>query len=183
MKSTRPPKTTLRIALGHQARVGKDTFAALVGRHLRVTALAFSDTLYDVTEATQCALDQPIVKNPALLQLIGDGFRTIYGQDFWVERTMERVIARVNALPPPQVIIVTDMRYPNEMAALRAAGFTCVKISRANRPIDRDPNHPSEVGLIDANFDYEITNDGSLREFEMAIDSLLTHLIGATYEN
>lgn len=157
----------MRIALGHQARVGKDTFAARMAANMPTMSLAFADDLYTVAGGVQAAIGVPQVKNPRLLQLLGQGLREIYGTGLWVDRVVTKVEG-VNTN-----IVVTDMRYVEEMDALKAAGFTTVRILRPGRPIDRDPTHISEIALLEAEFDYTIINDGTETEYLRAVDDLL----------
>lgn len=155
----------MRIALGHKSRVGKDTFADYVARKYSLPTFAFSDKLYEVTAAVQGALGVPIRKDPALLQLLGTVLREHYGSYVWIDSLSNRM----GSAPA----IVTDMRLPNEMQFLKDHGFVTIKITRRNRPIDRDPTHISETALDDAEFDYEISNDGTIDEFHAKIDDLM----------
>lgn len=167
----------LKIALGHQARVGKDTFAAAVksltcvSSFPNVVTYAFSDSLYEIAGIIQEFAGVRREKDPELLQNLGTFCRQHYGDDFWINKCNEK-IQKSNG-----VILVTDMRYANEMTYLKNNGFITVKITRKDRVIDRDPGHKSEIDLLDAEFDYTLTNDGTEEEFrEKAIkfvDSLL----------
>jgi hypothetical protein len=116
-----------------------------------------------------------VTKDPALLQHIGVGFRELYGSDVWVNI----VAAQIRALTcedPSVNIIVTDMRFENEMAALKDLGFATVKITRSARVIDRDPNHISETALALAQFDYHIPNEGTFDDYILSIDVLAQEL-------
>lgn len=166
----------LRIAVGHQARVGKDTFADRVKSICDVTVLSFAGALYEVTESIQSILGRSVKKDPVLLQKQAMLMREHYGEDVWVDK----VLTVVNAVDNPDTnIIVTDLRFPNEMAALKKNGFITIKIVRSDRPIDRDPTHVSEVALSAAEFDYVITNNGTLEEYYAEIDKVLMRIIRA----
>lgn len=180
LKSTRPPKRALKIALGHQARVGKDTFADVVTKHLTAAQFAFADELKLLCADVQRSLGRPIVKDPMLLQLLGEGLRHVYGSYVWITPTM-RNIEEVIAELPECSIVVTDLRYLDEALTLRAAGFTLIKIDRPDHPIDRDPTHPSEVGLVEGDFDYVVYNSGDMVQYVRMVEDLLAHLIGETF--
>jgi len=162
----------LRIALGHQARVGKDTFADHIEAHHGCVRLSFAENVYKIATQVQIILGRPITKDPALLQFIGDGLRNLLGDDIFVNSVMEQVRS-IEEQNPAANIIITDLRYPNEMKILSDHGFTTVKITRKNRPIDRDPKHRSEIALADAIFHVNLTNDGPIEEFRKSIDNFI----------
>lgn len=57
--------------------------------------------------------------------------------------------------------IITDVRYENEVEAIRERGGMIVRINRASIKADQ---HISETGLDHISFDYTIENDGNLDE-------------------
>ncbi len=170
--SSEKPIKGMLLALGHQARVGKDAFADYVARKYGCVKVSFAEDVYAIAGACQGRLGLTVEKDPGLLQTIGMGLRTHYGDDIWVKGTMSR-IRLILEKDPNANIIVCDMRFPNEMKALKEAGFVTVKLTRDGRPIDRDPNHISERALEGAIFDVELQNNGSLEAYYMAIDQLL----------
>jgi len=76
--------------------------------------------------------------------------------------------------------IITDMRFPNEMEAVKSRngvtirvtrklkiggeyyGYTYVDVKQAVKDWIIAPEHPSETAIDDAEFDYEIINDGTI---------------------
>ena len=169
------------IALGHQSRVGKDTFvnytiAWCARRGIECHIIRIADKLYKITSHIQETLGMQVQKDPALLQLIGTDLRNHYGESVWINESV-RKINDVIHINPNAVIIVVDMRLRNEMELLRAIGFTTVKILRPEREVDRDPNHASETELANVPFDYVINNSNTLENYLGAIDALLDKLI------
>jgi hypothetical protein len=71
--------------------------------------------------------------------------------------------------------IITDMRFPNEIAAVELREGITIRVNRNNgtRAIDVNP-HPSETALDDAKFDYVIENDGTLDELVEKVRAILT---------
>lgn len=66
--------------------------------------------------------------------------------------------------------IVTDMRFKNELSAIKKNGGITVRINRKDCvKID----HPSETELDSESFDYVIENNGTLEEFEEKINDFL----------
>jgi hypothetical protein len=161
----------LKIAIGHEARTGKDTFADRIITLYGGYKLSPAEPLYDIATSIQQQLKKPVTKDPKLLQLLGEGMRNIYGDNVWVDTLVQRIKMRDS--PEKPNILVVGMRYPNEMEVLKALGFITVKITRQDRVIDRDPSHISEIALKNANFDHCIENNGTIEEFFTKIDSVL----------
>ena len=99
-----------------------------------------------------------------LLQGIGEGLRQSISPNIWVTRAMSIIDNTLNFTD--KNIVVTDVRYINELSALKARGFTMVKLVRDTGIED---NHPSEKDLKDSHFDYIIENNGSLVDLEIKL--------------
>lgn len=167
----------LRFALGHQARVGKDTFANHLERTHGCEIFSIAEGVYDIATFIQRRLGKDVKKDPGLLQFIGNGLRDYYGKDVWIDPVIEKVQTVIQENPDANIVI-PDMRYPNEMEKLGDSGFCSVKITRKDRPIDRDPNHISETALSNADFDFYFTNDGTIEEFQSKIDKFIANITG-----
>jgi len=72
--------------------------------------------------------------------------------------------------------IITDMRFPNEMDAVKAKDGITIRVHRdihkGNAHIAPIP-HASETALDDAKFDYEIINDGTIEDLIEKVRALL----------
>ena len=72
--------------------------------------------------------------------------------------------------------IITDMRFPNEMEAVKERKGITIRVTR---PDSKDGYkffgdlHPSETALDDAKFDYEIINDGTMEELVEKVRDIL----------
>ncbi|MFF6928352.1 deoxynucleotide monophosphate kinase family protein [Streptomyces californicus] len=93
-----------------------------------------------------------------ILQELGAAVRAI-DEDFWLRAAMKRVMEANEAGVPA---VITDVRYPNEVASLRRAGFHLVYIER---PGVEQLVHESEGALGPKDADHTIINDGSRRQF------------------
>ena len=87
--------------------------------------------------------------------------------------------------------IITDMRFPNEMEAVKQKdgvtirvtrklkiggkdyGYTYVDVKQAVKDGIIAPEHPSETALDDAEFDYEIVNDAGIPELIEKVREIL----------
>jgi hypothetical protein len=115
----------------------------------------------------------PLGKQRPFLQWWGTEYRRADDDNYWVKRLAEQI-----ELEKPQIALITDMRFPNEMAFVKQYGET-VKVERSGLP---EATHASETILDDVSYeDWSIIlmNNGTLEEFlEGAVtvfDELLTN--------
>ncbi|MFJ6622347.1 hypothetical protein ACIQOW_32795 [Kitasatospora sp. NPDC091335] len=177
------------IALIGRARSGKDTAAGVLAAH-GYNRLALADPLkvmaYDIdpvvgTELLGVHAPAPVhlaeavnrygweaVKDkfPAarrFLQRLGtEGVRRHVDPDFWITRCLRAAAAAGGP------VVVTDVRFVNEVDALRAAGFEVWFIDRGAPNGD----HPSEQ-LGPEHADRTVPNTGSLPDFHTRIREAL----------
>lgn len=165
------------------ARSGKDTAAAfLVDRGFK--RLAFADALkeslyrlnpvisthgfrvQDVVDRLgwdQVKVDYPEVRS--LLQRFGTEVgRDLYGEQFWVDRVVSQIV-------PGQDYVITDVRFHNEVQAIRNLGGVVVRISRAG--VQAVNSHVSDSGVDGLIVDSVIVNDGSLSDLREAVLDLV----------
>ncbi|MFE2410856.1 hypothetical protein ACFXDE_21180 [Kitasatospora sp. NPDC059408] len=177
------------IALIGRARSGKDTAAGVL-REYGFTRRALADPLkqmaYDIdpmvgTELLGVNAPAPVhlaeavdrygwetVKDrfPAarrFLQRLGtEGVRRHVDPDFWIDQC--RRAAAASGRP----VVVTDVRFDNEVAALRKAGFAVWFIDRGGA----DGDHPSEQ-LGPEHADLIVPNTAALLDFHTRIREAL----------
>ena len=71
--------------------------------------------------------------------------------------------------------IITDMRFPNEMDAVKAKGGITIRVNRTNRwNKPQDIEHASETALDNHKFDYAIDNDGTISDLIDKVRTILT---------
>ncbi|WP_018555291.1 MULTISPECIES: hypothetical protein [unclassified Streptomyces] len=104
-----------------------------------------------------------------ILQELGASIRAI-DEDFWLRAALARV-QKANEAGVPAVI--TDVRYPNEAAALKRAGFHLLHI---DRPGVAQLNHESEGALTASDADYALTNDGTRELFLAKLQIAVAHI-------
>lgn len=183
----------MMIGVSGYARAGKDTVGAYLRDNHGFTRLAFADTLkrfalainpivdatlhdgevqlcrlYDELSAGQfdweAAKENPEVR--ALLQRIGtEGGRNVLGENVWVDATLSGVDPHADSW------VITDVRFPNEAAAIKGRGGLVWRVERVGtEPVNA---HPSETALDDYPFDALIENNGTLEDLHSRVDEFL----------
>jgi hypothetical protein len=76
--------------------------------------------------------------------------------------------------------IITDMRFPNEMDAVKERKGITIKVVRPvlnqtayEKAYEETHAHPSETALDNAKFDYEIINDGTIEDLIEKVKEIL----------
>jgi hypothetical protein len=111
------------------------------------------------------------------MQMIGtDVMRNHFHDGIWVA-ALER---RLMMLPK---VVITDCRFPNEIAMIKAAGGMVVCVERGSAPawvraymeegVAPACVHSSEYVWMKTDFDAVVKNDGTLAELEGALDGIL----------
>lgn len=176
------------LALVGKARSGKDTLAAHLCEAHGYTRLAFADPLkemaldinpYIPTGYGVTARLTPLIADVGweyakdnypevrrLLQRVGQTVRG-YDSDFW----LRALVAKIGDGPT----VVTDVRYPNELVALRFKGFRSVRIIRpglAGLPAGASA-HESETSLDQMPTLYALYNGGTIADLTSRADRLI----------
>lgn len=170
----------LRIALSGKARSGKDTIADRLEWWTGAIKINISAGVYDACNSIQNIVGAKIEKDPRLLQGVGMLCRELYGPDVWIDCTVRKIDSLIIYNDPKVNIVISDVRFPNELEKLKSIGFTIVRIVRDNRPIDRDPNHISEIALDDYPFEHIIYNNGTLEELNYKVLEMVSKLSNKT---
>lgn len=148
----KPVKGVVVIGIGHKARVGKDTAAAYLVKHYGATRMGFADALYHVARVCHGMKE----KDGILLQVLGTNIYRYQDPDIWVDTLYRDICDR-----RPQLVVVPDCRFPNELDMVKGMGGYAIKILRFNADAspfvapDRPADHPSETAL-DACEDWDL---------------------------
>jgi hypothetical protein len=74
--------------------------------------------------------------------------------------------------------IITDMRFPNEMEAVKERKGITIRVVRPVHALSQENHcgllHPSETSLDSAEFDYTIVNDGTIEDLVEKVKEILT---------
>lgn len=172
------------VGIGHVARVGKDTAAQALCRDLGFRRIGFADKLKDLAMEADPMIFANQMTNVGVgsghlrkivvshgwertkdsftearsfLQNLGVGARKIFGPNFWVEQALAGV-------SPEDNIVVPDVRFFEELEAIRALGGKTIRITRPGRLAT---GHVSEIALCEFDdWDATIDNNGSVIELE-----------------
>lgn len=93
-------------------------------------------------------------------------------------------LALFQRFAPDDIVVISDVRFPNEEAAVRARAGVVVQVTRPDVAGDdhglvgRDPNHASERALDGSKPDHLIVNDGTLEDLRDRVFDLADRLIG-----
>jgi len=151
------------VGLTGRAGSGKDSVGEMIRREYGAALLSFASPLkrlcmemFDLTDEqvnTLAGKETPDhrwtgadgkARTPReVLQLIGtEGFRAV-DPEFWVKRAM--VTAR---RLPENVVVFTDVRFPNECDAIRQTGGVVLRLVKSDGPGTDQTGHASEA-LVD----------------------------------
>jgi len=104
-----------------------------------------------------------------ILQRVGtELFRVGMCDDFWVHRLMKVIKGQ-----PDFFMVITDVRFPNEVEAVEGAGGVVIRLLRNTGLKDE---HESETALDDWEFSHFISNNESKEYLYMHLETLIKEL-------
>lgn len=111
------------------------------------------------------------------LQYFGtDLIRKNLGDDIWINATFSDYKPPKLSEYNPSQWLISDVRFPNELKAIKDRGGICIRVERHNHPNDTNPNteHESESALDNSDdFDYIVINDGTIDELIEKVKEIL----------
>ncbi len=177
--SQTPNQTVMLIGISGKKRSGKDTVGAMVVEWLNehgfdAAQVAFADQLKDeVAEATgvnRRMQEMDKERWRPILQWWGVEFRRHYfGQDYWVSKMTQKLLAMDEDLA-----VVTDVRFRDEADFIRASGGFVVRVERETGLQD---SHSSETDLDGySEFQATLSNDGTLDDLEEKVYRFMSQM-------
>jgi len=177
------------LGLAGAAGSGKDTAADYLCTHYGFVRCAFADGLKAMLEALlehvggdHAHLHEPARKQWPIPQLDGhtarhlmqtlgtEWGRDILGRDFWVH-ALERHMGLTAGHPVHDRIVITDVRFDNEAAAVhRHSGHVLRLVGRSAGGV---PAHASEQQVGSLHCDIEIHNRGSIAGLHDLLDGTM----------
>jgi len=130
-----------------------------LGVHLNKLSILDENWYEDKTDLTR-----------TLLQTYGtEIFRHRVHNDYWINQTRDRIIDS-----DADVIIITDVRFPNEMDSLNLPkDFIVVPVRVERETVFSKNTHESETALDNYDFEYVIDNNGSMETLIESADALI----------
>jgi len=153
------------IGVAGKKRVGKDTVAAYISKKYGYRHVAFADKVKDIAGDlfglnffNMSAEDKE--KHRYIMQYIGDNLRGLDSL-IWVKYVFRKY---------PDNIVISDVRYPNEVEYIQSQGGKVIHIIRDTGMQDM---HASEVALDSfEKFDFEVYNEGTVEDLQRKVDTL-----------
>jgi hypothetical protein len=103
-----------------------------------------------------------------ILQRLGtEAIRGVFWDDHWIRRTLSEVDARGQ-----DKYVVTDVRFMNEVRAIRERGGHVVRLTRPDAPGIATSRHASEA-LTGSEADWHLLNGGSIPDLHRRVETLL----------
>lgn len=163
------------VGISGRKRSGKDTFANVLCEEYGYEQHAFADPIRTIARevfglrenqidgSKKEVVDPRWNKSPReILQLIGtECFRDSFGSSVWVD-----VLMNTLRFTLPRRVVVSDVRFPNEVEGLQDVGGRVGRIYADERLGEPEDGHASETALSDyQDFDFWIPNNGSEEAF------------------
>lgn len=172
---------TLRIAFGGKMGSGKDTAANYLCEKHEGIVRSFASPLYDILHYAQRVCGFKEEKDRKFLQFVGTEWARTQDPDVWIKIAL-RDSGKGN-------IFISDVRFQNELKALKKSGWKCVKITRKHQYLREgtgSTQHSSEKELDsipDYDWDYVICNDGDMSNFYSKLDKMISNIINESNTN
>lgn len=107
------------------------------------------------------------------LQLCGTEFGRAFHPDTWVRK----LLSDLEGFGARTIVLVPDVRFDNEAAALRAKGGFMIEVRRPGENTAAVSGHASEAGVTAALIDHTVENDGTIRGLEAKLGAELFPLV------
>jgi hypothetical protein len=187
------------IGVGVKKRVGKDTVANRLVDHHSFRRLSFADPLKEAAKIIFHFTDEQLYgslkevidnrwgKSPReILQLMGsDALRDVIDTDIWIKSLKIKIENLTKQFPSQQLrIVIPDVRYPNEAAAIQSLpnGYLW-KIERSI-PIDVFSLHSSEISLDSfTGWNTVLTNNESMSDLYQKVDQQFYRILNQESDN
>lgn len=180
------------IGVSAEAKSGKDTFCRFLKEELekrrhRVEIRGFADALKEgIGKHIMGFTDEQLwgdkkeeideywnVSPRFVLQAAGEGLRELIHPRLWVLSPNGPIQRHFEY--PDRIILVNDVRYPNEAETIQIHNGFIVKIRRPNKASIRNgiDNHSSETQVKNLPHDYLVVNDMTLEELQEEATSVV----------
>jgi len=161
------PDHTLVIGIAGKKRHGKDAFGRMLIRSsgMIATRISFADALKEEVAAACDLTPEYIESHKENFRLILQGWGTDYRRKLCCDSYWTDIFSHSAANSECELVVCTDVRFPNEAKVIKEMGGVLIKISR---PGFKEPDsHISENSLNDwSEWDFIVDNCGDLSRLE-----------------
>jgi hypothetical protein len=98
-----------------------------------------------------------------------EGGRAVFGENVWVDLVMRKVAE----LPDDALVLIPDVRFPNEYDAIKGTGGYVVRVDRPSLVEDEHDAHASETEWLGLEPDTVVRNEGALSDLRLKAHVLL----------
>lgn len=185
------------IGVAGHARHGKDSIAKVLKSEYGFVQVNFADALRELAAWLNPVLDidpndgtetmnyqeyldfygyeeaKTWVEFRDFLKDLGEGVRNIVDENAWVNAAVRKV---VSSLERGDHVVMTDVRYPNEVRAVERMGGEVWKVIRPNFNNGVDPTHPSESHIPHISADRIFNNDATLWHLETQVRATIERM-------
>ena len=157
----------LKIAIGYKMGAGKGTAANILRNIFGGKIFSFADPIYDIMQYAQNICEFPPEKDRKFLQFVGTEWGRSIDSDVWVDLLLRK------ARDFDGNCFIDDLRFPNEITALKRDGWKCIQISR-DQVGNGTTLHASENALNDCEWDMVISNNGDIDQLQSKLIQAVT---------
>jgi len=173
------------ILISGKARHGKDTAAGILQLALAEEGQSaliahYADLVKYICEKFFGWNGVKDEEGRTLLQKVGTDLVRTQQPNYWVD-----FLISIFKLFPDQwdYVIIPDCRFPNEIDAIKNAGFETIHVRIVRNNFDNglteeQKNHPSETSLDDYKADYYLNNDAGMMDLLYAVNNFVQELKG-----
>ena len=170
------------LGLGYEKRQGKSTVARYLCKYYGFKEFAFADPIKDVIKTLfnfpPTYIDNKEEMWPEIgfsyreaCQKIGEGFRQLYGTDFWINQLHRKIQPVLNQKGN---VVISDVRHVEEIEAVMNWAGSTIKITSHLPQEDKSSTHISETALKNWDkWDFKIENDSSLQDLHKKVDEIM----------
>lgn len=166
------------IGITGYARVGKDTVANRLVTKYDFTRIGFADKLKQLARLIDPEVDEllnivtweevkQVTKYRKLLQDLGNSARIVLGDTVWIDAVMTNIDKH-------QHVVIPDVRYPNELEAIKDYGGYVVRVKRPG--VGPFNQHITETAQAAFEVDYTLNNDMSINNLNFNVDEMVIEL-------
>lgn len=170
------------IGIAGKQKSGKDTIANYLVENYGFVRKGFADFLKELTlllfDVSKQDLEEKDVRVRKILQDLGQKMREI-DEKVWVNQLLAKfdgakLMIDSKATGKSLRWVISDIRHPNEVEAVRSRGGKVWKVERSKGPEGDLMDHISETALDDySGFDEVILNTGTIEDLQDSVRSIL----------